>query len=103
MRLRWFTLPILILASGLLSAAANQDCIFLNDPSQFKSDVERSRQVRSDLTAKVSMYVSRTMWADQLLLGDQPTVRTLEAATIPRENFIDDAIFSRMATTGIQS
>ena len=97
MRLRWFTLTILILASGLLSAAANKDCIFLNDPSQFKSDVERSRQVRSDLTAKVSMYVYRAMW------GDQPTVQTLEAAAIPRKNFIDDSVFGRMATAGIQS
>src|SRR5688572_17391746 len=95
-RLRWFTLPILILASGLLSAAANEDCIFLSDPSHFTSDVERSGK-RSDLTRRVSMYVSRAM------LGDQPTVRTLNAATIPRKNFIDDAIFGRMATAGIQS
>jgi hypothetical protein len=87
----------LILASGLLLAAANKDCIFLNDPDQFTSDVKRFQKARSDLTAKVSMFVSRA------LLGDQPTVRTLDAGTIPRKNFIDDAIFGRMATAGIRS
>ena len=97
MRLRWFTLPILILASGLLLAAATKDCIFLNDPDQFTTDVKRLQKTRSDLTARVSMYVSRAM------LGDQPTVQTLDAATIPRKNFIDDSIFGRMATAGIRS
>ncbi len=43
------------------------------------------------------MYVSRAM------LGDQPAVRTLDAAAIPRKNFIDDSIFGRMATAGIRS
>src|SRR4029077_14077582 len=85
MRLRWFTLPILILSSGLLLAAANKDCIFLKDPDQFKGDVKRSLQARSDLTARVSRYVSRAM------LGDQLTVQTLDATTIPHKNFIDDA------------
>src|SRR5262245_58505622 len=97
MRLRSVTLPILILASGLMLAAANKDCIFLNDPGQFTSDVERSLKVRSDLTARVSRYVFTAT------LGDQPTVLTVNAASIPRKNFIDDAIFGRMATAGIQS
>src|SRR5580704_5667299 len=97
MRLGWFTLPILILAAGLLSTAANQDCLFLNDPNQFTTNSERSRKMQSDLTTKVSMYVSRAM------IGDQATVQTLDAATVPRKNLIDDAIFSRMATGGIRS
>ena len=97
MRLTWFTLPVLILASGLLLVAAKKDCSFLKDPGQFTSDVERSLKVRSDLTARVSRYVFSSM------LGDQPTVLTLNAAAIPRKNFIDDAIFGRMATAGIQS
>src|ERR1051326_512856 len=97
MRLRWFSLPILILASGLLLAAANQDCIFLNDPNQFTSSLEGSLKARSELTAKVSLYVSRAM------VGDQPTVQTLAAANVPRKNFIDDAIFGRMAAAGIRS
>ena len=99
MRLTWFTLPVLILASGLLLAAANKDCSFLKDPGQFTSDVERSRKDRSDLTGKVAMYVSSALLGDQY----QPTVQTLAAAAIPRKNFIDDAVFGRMATAGIQS
>jgi hypothetical protein len=97
MRRSWFTLPILILASGLLSTAASQDCIFLKDPNQFTTHGERSWKARSDLTAKVSMYVSRGM------LGDQPTVQTLDAATVPRKNFIDDIIFGTMGAAGIRS
>src|SRR5881392_3994661 len=99
MRLTWFTLPVLILASGLLLAAANKDCSFLKDPGQFTSDVQRSRKDRSDLTGKVAMYVSSALLGDQ----HQPTVRTLAAAAIPRKNFIDDAVFGRMAAAGIQS
>src|SRR5438093_13683352 len=99
MRLTWFTLPVLILASGLLLGAANKDCSFLKDPGQFTSDVERSRKDRSDLTGKVAMYVSSALLGDQY----QPTVQTFAAAAIPRKNFIDDAVFSRMATAGIQS
>src|SRR5262245_12942574 len=96
MRLTWLTLPVLILASGLLLVAARKDCSFIRDPGQFTSDVERSLKVRSDLTARVSRYVfSSTL--------DQPTVLTLNAAAIPRKNFIDDSIFGRMATAGIQS
>src|SRR4051812_14880473 len=103
MRLRWFTLPLLILASGLLLAAANKDCLFLKNPGQFTSDVERSRRTQSDLTANVAMYVSTAIRRFQPMLADQRTVLALNAATIPRKNFIDDAIFGRMATAGIQS
>jgi hypothetical protein len=97
MRLSWFTLLILILMSGLLSTAASQDCIFLNDPDQFTGQVERSQKARSELTAKVSMYVSRD------LTGDGVSVQTLDAAKIPRKNFIDDIIFGTMGAAGIRS
>src|SRR5438552_2815412 len=97
MRLHWFSLPIVILASGLLSTAANQDCIFLNDPGQFTTNLERTQKVRSDLTTRVSMYVSRAM------LGNQATVKTLDATTISHKNFIDDAIFGAMGAAGIRS
>jgi hypothetical protein len=97
MRRRWFTLPILILASGLLLGAASNDCIFLKDPDHFTTDVKRIQKSRSDLTAKVSMNVSRAVF------GDQAPVQTLDAAAIPRKNFIDDAIFGRMATAGVRS
>jgi hypothetical protein len=49
------------------------------------------------------MRGDQVMLGNHMLLDDQPTVRTIEAATIPRKNFIDDAIFARMATAGIQS
>jgi hypothetical protein len=97
MRLRWFTLPVLILATGLLSTAANQDCIFLKEPGQFTTSLERMHKAQSDLTTRVSMYVSRAM------LGDQPTIKTLDATTIPHKNFIDDAIFGAMGAAGIRS
>src|SRR5216684_4384255 len=97
MRLSWFTLPLLILASGLLSTAANQDCIFLKNPDQFTTNLERSRKTESDLTAGVSMYVSHA------LMADLPTVQTLDAATVPRKNFIDDIIFGTMGAAGIRS
>jgi hypothetical protein len=99
MRLTWFTLPALILASGLLSAAANKDCSFLRDPDHFAGDLERSLKDRSDLTGRVARYVYSAMLAD----SNQPTVRTLAAAGVPRKNFIDDAVFGRMASAGIQS
>jgi hypothetical protein len=97
MRTRWVTLPCLILISGLLLAAANKDCLFLKDPEQFTSDVEKSLKMRSDLTTKVSRYVYRAT------LSDEPTVFSVNAASIPRKNFIDDSIFARMATANIQS
>jgi hypothetical protein len=37
------------------------------------------------------------------VFGDQAPVQTLDAATIPRKNFIDDAIFGRMATASVRS
>jgi hypothetical protein len=97
MRKRWFTLPVLILASGLVLAGANKDCVFLANPDEFTTNTERIEKAHSDLTDSVSMLVRRAM------LGDQPTVQTLDAATVPRKNFIDDAIFSRMAAARIQS
>src|SRR5690348_11448116 len=99
MRLTWFTLPLLVLASGLLSAAASKDCSFLKDPSQFADDVERSLKDRSDLTGTVARHVYMAFMSN----SNQPTVRTLSAAAIPRKNFIDDAVFDRMASAGIQS
>src|SRR5438105_1212433 len=97
MRTRWFTLPVLILASGLLLAGANKDCVFLTNPDEFTTNMERGQKANSDLTASVSMVVYRA------LMADQPTVQTLDAATVPRKNFIDDSIFNRMAAARIPS
>src|SRR5215467_7359101 len=97
MRRSWFTLPTLILASGLLLSAANPDCLFLKDPNEFTTDVEHSQKAHSDLTARVSMVVSHALRADDA------SVQTLDAVTVPRKNFIDDMIFGTMGAAGIRS
>ena len=97
MRRRWFTLPILILGSGLVLAGAGKDCVFLTNPDEFTTNMERVHKAHSDLTSSISMVVHRA------LVGDAPTVQTLDAATVPRKNFIDDSIFNRMAAARIQS
>src|SRR3989475_1954921 len=92
MRSRWFTLPILILGSGILLAGANKDCVFLSNPDEFMMNTERLRKSTSDLTTRISMHIY-----------NPDAAQTLNAATVPRKNFIDDAIFNRMAAAGIQS
>ena len=94
---RWFTLPVLIAASAILLAAAKNDCVFLKNPDEFMLNTERLRKANSDLTSRIVMYVSSALSADE------PTVPTLNPAAVPRKNFIDDAIFGRMAAAGIQS
>src|SRR2546428_8019008 len=97
MRRQWFTLPILIAASAILLAAAKGDCVFLKNPDEFMLNTERLRKANSDLTSRIAMYVSSALSADE------PTVPTLNPAAVPRKNFIDDAIFGRMAAPGIPS
>jgi hypothetical protein len=84
---------MLLLASGLLLSAAEGDCSFLNDPDEYMVDSERIRTMRSDLTARVSIYAYASSMADQ----------KLDPAQITRKNFIDDYIFGRMASAGIES
>ena len=97
MRRQWFTLPIMIAASAILLAAAKGDCVFLRNPDEFMLNTERLRKADSDLTSRIAMYVSSALTADQ------PTAQTLNPAAAPRKNFIDDAIFGRMAAAGIQA
>src|SRR2546426_7536782 len=97
MRRQWFTLPILIAASAILLAAAKGDCVFLRNPDEFMLNTERLRKADSDLTSRIAMYVSSALTADQ------PAAQTLNPAAAPRKNFIDDAIFVRMAAAGIQA
>src|SRR6185369_11357419 len=93
MRTKWLLLPALVIASGLLVSAAGTDCSFLNNPDEYMPDVESRHATRSRITDQVSMAAF-----DVVPLGN-----TLEPSAIPRKNFIDDAIFSRMATAGIKS
>jgi len=59
-------------------------------------NLELSRKAQSDLTASVSRYVARAV-------GDRAEAQALDAVTIPRKNFIDDAIFGRMSASGVRS
>jgi hypothetical protein len=95
MRTRWFILPMLILASGLLLSAAEGDCSFLNNPEEYTPDSERMHTMRSDQTARVSVFVYAASAADKS--------ENVDPAGIPRKNFIDEHIFGRMAAAGIQS
>src|SRR5213594_3365037 len=97
MRRQWFTLPILIAASAILLAAAKSDCVFLRNPDEFMLKTERLRKADSELTSRIAMYVSSPLTAEQA------TAQMLNPAAAPRKNFIDDAIFGRMAAAGIQS
>jgi Protein of unknown function (DUF1549)/Protein of unknown function (DUF1553) len=93
MRTKWFLLPALIIASGLLVSAAGTDCSFLNNPDEYMPDVESRHAIRSRITDQVSMAAF-----DVVSVGSP-----LEPSAVPRKNFIDDAIFNRMAAAGIQS
>ena len=93
MKTKWLLLPALVIASGLLVSAAGTDCSFLNNPDEYMPDVESRHAVRSNLTSLVS-----TAAFDVL-----PTANTLEPSAVPRKNFIDIAIFDRMASAGIKS
>ena len=92
MRTRSFTVLTLLLASVLLVSAADQDCSFLKNPDEFVVDSQHRHTMRSDLAAKIQTYMYAASAAS-----------TLDANTIPHKNFIDDAIFSRMAGSGIPS
>ena len=93
MRARWITVPLLVLASGLLVAGAENDCSFLKSPDEYMENAERRFMRRSDSTKELTRRV--------FALSTDP--ETLDAAAVPRKNLIDDAIFNRMATAGIQS
>lgn len=106
--MKWLIVPLVILASGLLLSGARQeeltgelvrpavtsaDCSFLSNPDEFMPDAEMRYGARSDITKRLSMYVSAM----------SPAGEALDAASVPRKNFIDDAIFNRMAGAGIPS
>lgn len=112
---RWWprmfrAIPVLTLASGILVLGAQQeeeavteephrpaisssDCSFLQDPAEFTPDRDLVYMMRSDEAQKVSVY----------RYGLDTNTSALNATDIPRRNFIDDAIFNRMAAAGIQS
>ena len=97
---RWWrtvflAIPILALAEEPYRPAITpSDCSFLQNPDEFLYDGEAIHTMRSNETEKVSAYrFALTV----------PEASPVDAATIPQKNFIDAAIFTRMAAAGIQS
>src|SRR5262245_9919583 len=93
MKTKWLLLPAIVIASGLLVSAAGTDCTFLNNPDEYMRNVEGRHAARSRLTDQISRAAFDVV----------PAASALEANAIPRKNFIDNAIFDRMAAAGIQS
>src|SRR5438128_504135 len=93
MKTKWLLLPALVIASGLLVSAAGTDCTFLNNPDEYMPSVESRHAARSNLTNLVSKAAFDVV----------PTASLLEPTAVPRKNFIDNAIFDRMASAGIKS
>jgi hypothetical protein len=92
MRTRGSVVTVLVLCSALLVSAAATDCTFLNNPDDFKVDPALRHRMRSDLVKSIRHYVD----------ADTDPKAAAGASQIKRNNFIDESIFGRMATAGIQ-
>src|SRR2546427_1282574 len=88
----FFTVLALVLASGLLVSGAEKDCTFLKNPDEFRLTSERTYRMRSDLTSRLAMSV----YAAPIDPIDEG------GGSRHKNNLIDDYIFSRMASAGIQ-
>jgi hypothetical protein len=75
----------------LTRVTSAEDCLFLNDPHSFIEDRETGYAVRSNAMRRSDRW--------------RVSVNAVSAlpAPIPRQNFIDDEIFTRMAAANIQS
>jgi len=83
----------LIIISGVLVSGSQQDCTYLQNPDEFKVNPNKRHTDLSAMTARVSMFMYEM----------SSPATTLDATTVQRKNFIDNAIFDRMAQAGIQS
>ena len=92
MRTRWLSVLVLLLASALLVSGAAKDCTFLTNPQDFADNTQHRQKIRSDLGSTLQRYI----------YGTSSAAAIADAPGIPRKNFIDDSIFSRMATAAIQ-
>src|SRR5438093_7904315 len=92
MRTRWLSVLVLLLASALLVSGAAKDCTFLSNPQDFADNTQHRQKIRSDLGSTLQRYI----------YGTSSAAAIADAPGIPRKNFIDDSIFSRMATAAIQ-
>jgi hypothetical protein len=81
----------LVLVSGVLLSAAQSDCTFLQNPREYTFDSHERFAARTASTTLVARVVTGSA-----------APAAFDAASIPRKNFIDEQIFGRMATAGIQ-
>jgi hypothetical protein len=74
----------------LTRVTSYEDCVFLNAPQQFTEDHETRYAVRSNEMRRSNRWRVSAVQA------------SVSPAPIPRQNFIDDEIFSRMASANIE-
>lgn len=79
---------------SLLRTASDSDCTFLRDPRPFLETQELRNSLR---TAEINRVVRWSATANAVATG------VTDAGNIRRNNFIDDEIFSRMASANIRS
>ena len=72
----------------------SSDCVFLNEPQRFTEDRESGYALR---TAAMNRVVKWTVSINE------PSVAGGDPTLIPRRNFVDDELFTRMAAANIQA
>lgn len=82
------------LLAGPLLAAQETNCTFQVDPDAYLQRAKRSR----DAVADRSMQFTKSRSA-----ANATATRLVDPASMPRKNFIDDAIFGKMAEAGVKS
>ncbi len=68
------------------------ECSFLKDPEQFRGAQQRHRA-----------QVSRTTEAFSGMAGEETATNLVPPSQIPRKNFIDEILFTRMQADGVES
>ena len=94
---RWFTLTAMLLTSTLLLFGVTSDCSFLNNPDEYTENAERRHKIRTDHANAAHGFLLASMSADSVAAA------LLDPASVPRKNLIDQSIFGRMGSAGIQS
>lgn len=88
--IKWFTVVFVI--PMLLLAQSGENCTFKTDPDAY---MQRAQRVKQDVAARsLAFSKSRTSTVAS---------RLVDPNTIPRQNFVDEAIFKKMATSGVKS
>jgi hypothetical protein len=91
--------PILIPFPGL--AQSGENCTFKVDPDSY---AEKAKRIRVDVSNRSASFAAARMKSAGASGAEAAsTVRLVDPNSIPRQNFIDDAIFGRMAKAGVKS